>query len=317
MSTTPKTPQRTSAPPNFRNVPRKVRSLAKLPRGKRMAVVKGQDTGRVMDIYHNVLTVSWPWFFIQLGAAFIVVNLIFAILYTMDRNGIINARPGSFADAFFFSVQTLGTLGYGAMAPRTLYTNLLVTAESFTGILTISLFTGIIFARFSRPFARVLFSKVAVVVPFDGVPTLMFRVANQRGEAIIDASVTVTLARQHTTLEGVTMRRFQELKLMRSNSSLFALSWTVMHPIDQDSPLYGLTPEDMDAQDMEIVVMLNGLDEILADRIYARHAYWWDEIVWNRRFVDVISLTSGGHRLVDLTLFHDTIEIQQEIADEA
>ena len=304
-------PQNT--PLNFRNVPRQARSLAKLPRGKRMAVVKGQDSGRFMDIYHHVLTASWPWFFVQLGMAFLVINLVFAMLYAVDRNGIINARPGSFADAFFFSVQTLGTLGYGAMAPRTLYTNLLVTVESFTGILTIALFTGIIFARFSRPFARVLFSNVAVVAPFDGVPTLMFRVANQRGEAIIDASVTVTLARQHTTLEGVTMRRFQELKLMRSNSSLFALSWTVMHPIDQDSPLYGLTPEDMDRQDMEIVVMLNGLDEILADRIYARHAYWADEIVWNRRFVDVISLTHSGHRLVDLTLFHDTVDMVDEI----
>jgi len=311
MSDPPPAPDRPA--PRIRQLPPQIRSLARLPRGQRMAVVKGQDRGRFMDFYHNILTVSWPWFFFQLAAAFIVVNLIFAMLYAVDRNGIINARPGSFADAFFFSVQTLGTLGYGAMAPRTLYTNLLVTVESFTGILTIALFTGIIFARFSRPFARVLFSNVAVVAPFDGVPTLMFRVANQRGEAIIDASVTVTLARQHTTLEGVTMRRFQELKLMRSNSSLFALSWTVMHPINPDSPLYGLTPEDMEAQDMEIVVMLNGLDEILADRIYARHAYWADEIVWNRRFVDVISLTHSGHRLVDLTLFHDTVDMVDEI----
>src|SRR5882757_9145354 len=290
----------------IRRLAPQIRSLAKLPHGQRMAVVKGQDRGRFLDFYHNILTVSWPWFFARLAAAFIVVNLIFAMLYAVDRNGIANARPGSFADAFFFSVQTLGTLGYGAMAPRTLYTNLLVTVESFSGILTIALFTGIIFARFSRPFARVLFSNIAVVAPFDGVPTMMFRVANQRGEAIIDASVTVTLARQHTTLEGVTMRRFQELKLMRSRNSLFALSWTVMHVIDQDSPLYGLTAEDMDARDMEIIVMLNGLDEILADRIYARHAYWADEIVWNRRFVDVISVTPAGHRLVDLTRFHET-----------
>ncbi|HMH63959.1 MAG TPA: ion channel [Rhizomicrobium sp.] len=295
--------------PGIRRMPRQIRSLAKLPRGKRMAVVKGQDNGRFMDFYHNILIASWPWFFAQLAGAFIVVNLVFAMFYVIDRGGIVNARPGSYLDAFFFSVQTLGTLGYGAMAPRTLYTNLLVTVESFTGILTIALFTGIIFARFSRPFARVVFSKIAVVTPFDGVPTLMFRTANQRGEAIMDASVVVTLARQHTSLEGVTMRRFHELKLMRSNNSLFALSWTVMHPIDQDSPLYGLTPEDMEAQDMEIIVMLNGLDEILADRIYARHAYWADEIVWNRRFVDVISVTPAGHRMVDLTQFHDTIEI--------
>jgi inward rectifier potassium channel len=292
----------------FKRIPRQIRSVAKARRGQRIAVVKGQDNGRFMDFYHDILTASWPLFFAQLAAAFIVVNLVFAMFYVIDRNGIINARPGSYLDAFFFSVQTLGTLGYGVMAPRTLYTNLLVTVESFTGILTIALFTGIIFARFSRPFARVVFSRIAVITPFDGLPTLMFRTANQRGEAIMDASVVVTLARQHTTLEGVTMRRFQELKLMRSNNSLFALSWTVMHPIDQDSPLYGLTPEDMDEQDMEIIVMLNGLDEILADRIYARHAYWADEIVFNRRFVDVISVTQSGHRLVDLTRFHDTVD---------
>jgi inward rectifier potassium channel len=296
-------------PPNIRQLPPQFRSVAKLPRGKRIAIVKGQDNGRFLDLYHNILTVSWPWFFFQLAATFGVTNLVFAMFYALDRNGIANARPGSFADDFFFSVQTLGTLGYGVMSPRTLYTNLLVTAESFTGILIISLFTGIIFARFSRPMARVLFSKMAVVAPFDGTPTLMFRTANQRGEAIVDASIVVTLARQHTSLEGVTMRRFQELKLMRSSNSLFALSWTVMHRIDQDSPLYGLTPQDMEDQDMEIVVMLNGLDEILADRIYARHAYWSDEIVWNHRFVDVISVTPGGERMLDLTRFHETREI--------
>jgi inward rectifier potassium channel len=296
-------------PPNIRQLPPQIRSLAKLPRGKRIAIVKGQDNGRFLDLYYNVLTVSWPWFFFLLAATFGVANLVFATFYMMDRNGIANARPGNFVDDFFFSVQTLGTLGYGVMSPRTLYTNLLVTAESFTGILIIALFTGIIFARFSRPMARVLFSKVAVVTPFDGTPTLMFRAANQRGEAIMDASVVVTLARQYTTLEGVTMRRFQELGLMRSSNSLFALSWTVMHPIDQNSPLYSLTRQDMEDQDMEIVVMLNGLDEILADRIYARHAYWADEIVWDHRFVDVISLTSGGERVLDLTRFHDTREI--------
>ncbi len=296
-------------PAPMRTLPPQLRSLARLPRGRRMALVKGQDAGRFMDFYHQLLTVSWPWFFLELAAAFATVNLIFAVLYVLDRGGIANARPGSFTDAFFFSVQTLGTLGYGVMAPRTLYTNLLVTVESFSGILTIALFTGIIFARFSRPFARVVFSNIAVVAPFDGVPTLMFRAANQRGEAILDASIVVTLARQHTTAEGMTMRRFQELKLVRSSTALFALSWTVMHPIDQDSPLYGLSPEDMIARDMELVVMLNGLDEIVADRIYARHAYWADEIVWNRRFVDVISVQPNGTRVVDLTRFHDTVEI--------
>jgi len=284
-------------------------SLVRGARGKRIAVIKGQDSGRFFDFYHGILTASWPGFVAQLAMLFLTVNLAFATLYVIDRGGITNARPGSFADAFFFSVQTLGTLGYGVMAPRTLYANLLVTAESFTGILIIALFTGIIFARFSRPFARLVFSKVAVVTLFDGIPTLMFRAANQRGNSILDASVNVSLAGNYVTREGVSMRRFQELKLIRSSNPLFALSWTVMHPIDEASPLYGLGLAEMIEHDMEIVVMLNGMDETIADRIYARHAYMAEEIHWHRRFVDVVSVTPGGQRMVDLVRFHDTREL--------
>ncbi len=284
-------------------------SLVRGPRGKRLAVIRGQDSGRFTDFYYGVLTASWPVFVLQLAFLFLTVNLVFAILYAIDRGGIANARPGSFADAFFFSVQTLGTLGYGVMAPRTLYTNLLVTAESFTGILIIALFTGIIFARFSRPLARVVFSRVAVVTPFDGVPTLMFRAANQRGNSILDATVNISLASNYTTAEGVQMRRFQELKLIRSNNPLFALSWTVMHAVDPESPLYGLGLADMIERDMEIVVMLSGTDETIADRIYARHAYMAEEILWQRRFVDVVSITPAGQRMIDLGRFHDTQEL--------
>jgi inward rectifier potassium channel len=284
-------------------------SLVRSARGKRVAIVKGQDYGRFTDIYHGVLTASWPLFFLELLAAFIVVNLFFAMLYLNDPHGIANAHPGSFADAFFFSVQTLGTLGYGVMAPRTLYTNLLVTVESFTGILTIALFTGIIFARFSRPQARVVFSNVAVVTPFDGVPTLMFRAANQRGNSILDAEIHVSLAGKYATSEGVEMRRFQELTLVRPRNPLFALSWTVMHALDETSPLFGLGLAEMIERDMELVVMLSGTDETINDRIYARHSYVAEEVLWDRRFVDVVSVTASGQRMVDLHRFHDTQEI--------
>jgi inward rectifier potassium channel len=236
---------------------------------------------------------------------FVAVNFIFALLFMFDPGGISNARPGNFADAFFFSVQTLGA-GGGDMAPESLYADILVAIESFFGILTIALFAGIMFARFSRPLSRVVFSNVAVVAPFDGVPTLMFRTANQRGNSILDAAVTVSLARQHVTLEGVEMRRFQELKLLRSNNPLFALSWTIMHSIDETSPLFGLTPSQMAEQEMEIIVMLSGMDKPISDHIYARHAYWNDEIKWRQRFVDVISVAPTGHRVVDLAHFHDT-----------
>jgi inward rectifier potassium channel len=283
-------------------------SLVRGPRGKRVAIIKGQDSGRFFDFYHGILTVSWPGFVAQLALLFLSINLIFAGLYVLDRGGIANARPGSFADSFFFSVQTLGTLGYGVMAPRTLYTNLLVTVESFTGILIIALFTGIVFARFSRPFARLVFSRVAVVTMFEGVPTLMFRTANQRGNSILDASVNVSLARNYRTREGVPMRRFQDLRLIRSYNPIFALSWTVMHPIDEESPLFGLGLAEMIEHDMELVVTLSGMDETIADRIYARHAYMAEDIMWRRRFVDVVSVTASGQRMVNLVRFHDTEE---------
>jgi inward rectifier potassium channel len=289
--------------------PRKKRrvSIARAPLRSRAAIVKGQDSGRFTDFYHAVLTSSWPVFIVQLGLLFVAVNVIFALLYLADAGGISNAAPGNFTDAFFFSVQTLGA-GGGDMAPKDFYTDVLVAVESFFGILTIAVFAGLMFARFSRPVARVVFSKIAVVSLFDGVPTLMFRAANQRGNSILDASVTVSLARQYVTLEGLEMRRFQELKLLRSYNPLFALSWTVMHPIDEASPLYNLTPEQMAAQEMEIVVMLSGMDETIADHIFTRHAYWHDEIEWQKRFADVISIAPTGHRVLDLAHFHETLD---------
>ena len=187
--------------------------------------------------------------------------------------------------------------------------NIVVSFEAFFGILYMATVTGVMFARFSRPYARVLFSKVAVIAPFDGVPTLMFRAANQRGNQIFDASVSVTLARQATTMEGVTMRRFEELKVQRSRSLLFALSWTVMHAIDERSPLYGITSDQLYDMEGEIVILLSGTDDTLADVIYARHSYTPDEILMGHRFVDVLSITPKGRRVVDLNRFHDTVPL--------
>jgi inward rectifier potassium channel len=165
------------------------------------------------------------------------------------------------------------------------------------------------FARFSRPFSRVVFSSVAVISPFDGVPTLMFRTANQRGNQVLDASIAVTLARQHMSSEGIVMRRFEELRLVRARTSLFALSWTIMHPIDEASPLYGVTEDDMVDKQMEIVALLSGADATMAETIYARYSYTPDDIRRDHRFVDVLSLTPKGVRMVDLTRFHDTCAI--------
>ena len=269
-------------------------------------MIKGQDHTRWTDFYHAVLTVPWAVLFLGLLAFFFLINLVFALFYMVDPNGIANARPGNFWDAFLFSVQTIGSINYSVMVPKSIYSNTIVVFEAFFGILNLALITGVVFSRFSRPYARVLFSNVAVITPFDGVPMLMFRAANQRGNQILDANMVVTFARQETTREGITMRRFQELTLVRSRSSLFALSWTVMHRIDETSPLHGATMESLIASQAELITLLSGTDETLADVIFARHSYKPDQIRWGRRFVDVLASTPRGRRVVDLTRFHET-----------
>jgi inward rectifier potassium channel len=282
------------------------------PRGsRRLAIVKGQDSSRWTDFYHVGLTAPWWLFFLSLALLYVAINALFALLFMADPQGLANARPGSFWDAFIFSVQTIGvqtigSIGHSPMVARSIYVDVVVVIEAFIGILYLGTVTAMLFSRFSRPYARVVFSRVALITPFDGVPTLMFRAANQRGNQVVDAGVNVTLARQMTTREGIVMRRFEELTLMRSRTSLFALSWTIMHKIDETSPLNGLSLDDIRAAQMELVVLLSGRDDTLADTIYARHAYQPEHLVWNHRFVDVLSMTPAGVRVVDLNKFHDT-----------
>ncbi|MBL6854513.1 MAG: ATP-sensitive inward rectifier potassium channel 10 [Alphaproteobacteria bacterium] len=287
--------QRPVSPPN----------LALSRPGARLAIVKGQDRSRWTDFYHLILTVTWLEFFGGLFAFFVGLNLIFVALYLADPAVLAHSRHSGFWDVFLFSFQTIASIDYTGFAPQSTYSNIVVAIQGFFSILTTALFTGVMFARFSRPFARIVFSRCALVLPFDGVPTLMFRAANQRGNSIVDAEVRLTMARQQTSREGIVMRRFEDLKPFRARSSLFALSWTIMHRIDRHSPLYGMTAEKWREQQIEVVVMLSGLDEALADRIYARHSYSAEDIVWDHKFVDVIS-SHNGRRVVDLTRFHDT-----------
>jgi inward rectifier potassium channel len=280
--------------------------IMRAPPGRTLAIIKGQDKGRWTDFYHGVLTASWPQFFLWLALLFLAYNIAFALLYMADPHGVANARPGSFFDAFFFSIQTFGSIGYGEMYSASIYANAVVTLESFVSIVNIAVATGLVFARFSRPVARVLFSNVAVVTMFDGVPTLMFRAANQRGNQILDANVVVSFASQKVTREGIAMRRFDELKLVRARTPLFALSWTIMHRIDETSPLYGQTPDTLVESQAELIALIGGTDETLSETIFARHAYRPHNILWNHRFADVLSVDGRGRRVVNLHRFHDT-----------
>lgn len=268
-------------------------------------VRKGVAQYRWRDPYHFLLTITWPRFFALTGFCYIATNALFALLYLAGGDAIKNARPGSFLDAFFFSVQTMATIGYGAIYPQTDYANMLVSIEALVGLMGVATATGLMFARFSRPTARVLFSRVAVVAPHNGVPTLMLRVANERRNQILEAQIGLSLLRDEVTQEGQYIRRFYDLKLLRSQTRIFALSWTVMHEIDESSPLYGATPELLAEAETDIVATLTGIDETASQTVHARHYYVTDEILWNMRFVDIFSRKPDGRRLLDFTRFHD------------
>jgi inward rectifier potassium channel len=265
------------------------------------------------DLYHSLLTLSWPRFFILIWLSYTLTNSLFALAYLAGGDCIANARPGSFKDAFYFSVQTMATIGYGSMYPRTDYANIIVCIQALFGLWGVAMITGLAFARFSKPTARVVFSRVAVIAPFNGVSTLMYRTANQRSNQILEAQQRVTLIRDEITSDGDYMRRFYDLQLMRSQSPIFALTWTVMHIVDENSPLYKLTPKDLKEQQAEIVVILTGLDETVSQTIHARHSFVASEILWGMRFVDIISRTPEGKRVVDYTRFHEVKAVEDKL----
>ena len=273
-------------------------------------IILGQDGSRWTDFYQAMLSAPWWQFLMVLGILYFAVNSGFALLYMLDPGGIANARPYSFRDALFFSMQTLGTYSTNVMAPKDFYTDTVVTLESFFSVLNIAIATGAVFARVARPTSRVMFSRHAVVANFEGVPTLMFRIANQRGNQVLEAAVSATLARQITTREGLTMRRFEELELVRARSPLFRLSWTVMHALDEKSPLYGATRESLFAEQAEMIVVLSGTDDTFAATIHARHSYLPTDIHWNKRFADIIEMRPDGRRTVDLRKFHDLHDVE-------
>lgn len=268
------------------------------------------------DLYHHTLRVPW-WAFALAGAAiYIGANVLFALLYLLQPGGVAHARPGYFSDALFFSIQTMATIGYGEMWPQTLYTNLLVMVETLFGLTLLALATGLIFARFSLPRARVTFSRVAVIMPRDGVPTLVFRLANERRNQILEARVAATLVRDERTGEGQLMRRFYDLPLARGRTPIFVMSFTAMHPIDERSPLYGATPSSLLAEDAEIVVTVSGIDETMSQTVHARTSYLPHEILWGHRFADVVGWTQEGRRAIDYRRFHDTEAIEDAAGDD-
>jgi len=262
--------------------------------------------GRLSDLYYWMLTTSRINFVSSILAAYLGTNALFALAY-MGSGGVENMRPFVFSDAFFFSVQTMATIGYGRMTPISSLANILVTAEAGMGLFGMALAASLLFARFTRATAGVRFSRNAVITMFDGRPTLMFRIANQRETRINEAQIYLVVARQQNTEEGYSYRRLADLEPVRSFNPIFELSWTVMHVIDENSPLYGVTPHDMEESVVAVSVVFSGHHEGFQQRVHARHTYTQALIEWDRRFADMIVRGNDGAVIIDYDKF-DTLE---------
>jgi inward rectifier potassium channel len=277
--------------------------------------------------YHLMLTLPWLGFIAIVALLYIALNISFAALYLLGGDCILNDN-GSFQDAFFFSVQTFAGIGYGVLSPKTVYANYIVVIEAITGLLAlaepllwrIALLTGISFARFARfarPTAKVLFSKFAVVMPQDNLPTLMLRTANQRRNQILEAQVTLSLSRDEVTADGHHLRRFYELQVIPSHNPAFSLPWTLMHPINEQSPLYGFSANSLAESQSQIIVSLSGIDEPVSQNVHARHTYGANNIILNHQLVDMIHVIDDSrserlrqrNRYVDLTSFHHVVPL--------
>ncbi|MEZ4468328.1 MAG: ion channel [bacterium] len=257
------------------------------------------------DLYFYLMEGSWFRVVASLGFLYLVANVVFASLYMLEPGCIANAKTDSFADAFFFSVQTMSTIGYGYLSPATPYGNLIVTLQAGLCLIMVALATGLMFAKASRPRASVMFSESIVLTTRFGKPTLMFRVGNARGNEIVDANLLVSVLCDEMTPEGDHMRRLYDLKLERSRQPFFRMTWSVMHVVDAESCLFGQaggTPTFI-----AIIAILTGHDGTYGQTVFARHQYTPDKLRVGHRFVDVISQLPDGRMMIDYERFHDTV----------
>jgi inward rectifier potassium channel len=259
------------------------------------------------DLYHFSMIAPWSAWVPTVLAVFIGANLLFALGYTLD-GGLRSPRPGGFIDALFFSIQTMSTIGSATTAPNSVTANLMVCVEALIGLTGFAVVTGLAFARFSRPSARVRFSRFAVVSDRHQIPSLMFRIANERENHLLEAQIHVVLIRSEITEEGEAVRRFYDLELVRDSNPLFALSWTAIHPITVRSPLFAANADSLSAQQAVIVVSLTALDETLLQTVPARHTYGPRDIVFAARLADILRPNDDGSRwMIDSAQFDKVV----------
>jgi len=263
------------------------------------------------EVYRWLLGLNWPQFAAFVAVVYVGLNLLFAVVYSLGQNSIAGISTSRwFLDCFFFSVQTLATVGYGHMYPQTLYGHVVSTIEIMTGVFLLAVMTGLIFVRFSRPIARVVFSKSIVIAPLNGQPTLMVRVGNERQHSMVEAEFRIMFSRDQTLLEGGDFRYFYALKLHFDRLTVFPAALTLRHVIDEKSPLYGATPESLEASRALLFVSVVGIDPVIAAAVQTQHDYSWRDIRFGERFVEIYTDEGGGKLTVDYGRIHDTEPVE-------
>lgn len=264
-----------------------------------------------LSAYHYLLTISWSRFFLIIVGAYLVANACFAGIYLLAGDGALTgvsaaSLGGKFAEAFFFSVHTLATIGYGTIAPSTFVANVIVTIETLIGLVGVAVMAGISFARFSRPVVRILFSSKALIAPYRGGRAFMFRIVNQRSNQLMDVEARVMLSRRKKDGTSSNDREFLLLKLERDRVAFFPLAWTVVHPIDEFSPIRHWTQEDVMECDAEFLVLLNAFEETFSQTVHTRSSYKANEIVWGAKFSSMFNpQDEDGTVSVDIRRLHD------------
>ncbi len=273
--------------------------------GGRRIIAEGLESNLWKDVYFNAMTASWPTFIAALAVAFVALNFVFALVYDLGDAPIANARDG-LADLFFFSVETTSTVGYGDMHPQTDYGHIVATVENFVGMMLLAMMTGLVFARISRPRARLIFARYPVVAMHNGVKTLMFRMANARSNFISEATAKTWMIGPSVSQEGRRLVGFQPMRLVKSENPTLALSWVLFHPIEADSPLYGMDDETLNSSEINFVVSIVGFDETSGQTVHARDVFAAQDVRFGHEYEDIIWSDGSGMRHIDYAKINAT-----------
>ncbi len=279
------------------------------PDGSANVIRLGEPRFQIINIFHSLISMSWTKFNLLVLFAYMLANLIFACLYhitsDVELNGIIyHNSDEKLMEEFFFSAQTLSTVGYGRLNPVGPQKSTIAAIESMVGLMGFALITGLLYGRFSRPTSKLIFSNTAVIAPFKDTKAFMFRLANARRNQLIEVEAQLAFS-YNEEVNGKIMRRYQELKIDLSRISTLAMTWTIVHPINADSPLSNLSKEDLESIDAEFLISMKAIDDTYAQQVHQRTSYKWNEIVWNAKFISAIGLNSDGVTTIDLSKVSD------------